>query len=164
MDPKVRKFLDSLKAQGLNDAQISKLSSLQGNKKKWKSTLKKQVNTVGRQAAASQGGKLLNAAERRIHRNSQVNGGRGKPTYKSSVDNSSSAGEWGAKAIGDMFSKNNPRSAPNAAAHGADKIVKGATGFAKGLGKRDENVRRKLSREAMRKAAARRQALASARK
>lgn len=163
MDPKVKRFLDSLMAKGLDEGQIKMLSGMTKSKKAWKGEYKRQVQVAGKKAAASQGG-LMTAAERRIQRNSKVNDGRGNPAYRSSVDKSSTAAEWGAKALGDMFSKKNPRSAPNAAASGADKIVKGATGFAKNLGKRDENVRRKLGREAMRKAAARRQALASARK
>jgi len=112
MDPKLKKFLDGLKAKGLNDKQISRLASLQGDKKKWGSTLKKQINTVGRQAAASQG-----ALTRRIE--------RGNPGYRSNARKPGRGGVNIKNQIGDRLSRNNPNSIPNEIANDVDKVGRG---------------------------------------
>lgn len=164
LDPKVARFLDSLRAKGMTEGDLKNLAHLQKNKKAWKGEASritdriKHGRTPAQQSAVDvEKSRRKEAAARR--RKANINGGRGNPNFMSTTSESTNGGEGIARFVGDQFSKNNPKSIPNAAADGADKLVKGATGFMSGLGKRDQKVRAKLSKEALARARARRAAL-----
>lgn len=120
MDPKVKKFLDSLRAKGLNDTQLANLATFSKSKKAWKAEANRMITDTGNRAAASMGGAITKPPT------------RGKANYRSQ-----SVGPRGLRVpqrVGDRLSKNNPNSIPNEIANDVDKVGRGIKRGARAVG------------------------------
>ena len=158
MDPKVKKFLDGLKAKGFTDGDIQNLAHLTKSKKAWQGEANRISDRIKNNRTPAQQSQVNSEAiKRRLakdkaadqKRRENINGGRGNPNYRSQTGESKTGGEGLGRFLGDQFSKKNPKSIPNAAASGADNLLKGIGNTAKGLGKRDQNVRDKEAKKLM---------------